>query len=91
VVAVFLLRDGNLDVIISRMTSTRFKQLMDDCSLSLTAEEIAAGWHFCAEFDGLLVKGDAKEPHCGAHCVDGTVNERNEVVQLTFKESELPF
>jgi hypothetical protein len=36
-----------------------------------TQAEIDEGWHFCAEFDGLLVKGDPREPHCGDSCVDG--------------------
>lgn len=50
------------------MTSKRFSELMKDCSLSLTPEEIAEGWHFCHEYDGCLVKGDPKEEFCGDSC-----------------------
>lgn len=37
------------------MTTGRWGELMRDDSLELTPEEIKAGWHFCVEFDGLLV------------------------------------
>jgi hypothetical protein len=53
------------------MTRARFKQLSADDGPNLTQAEIDEGWHFCAEFDGLLVKGDPREPHCGDSCVDG--------------------
>lgn len=33
----------------------RYALLMRDDNEQLTAREIAAGWHFCHEFDGLLV------------------------------------
>lgn len=37
------------------MTVTRWAQLMDNEELNLTEQEIDEGWHFCFEFDGLLV------------------------------------
>ena len=39
------------------MTLERWKALMDDRtnSVNLTEAEIAEGWHWCHEFDGLLV------------------------------------
>lgn len=37
------------------MNPDRYKLLMEDDSEPLTTEEIARGWHFCFEFDGLLV------------------------------------
>lgn len=37
------------------MTKQRYKQLTDTDDYNLTADEIALGWHFCNEFDGLLV------------------------------------
>lgn len=52
------------------VTKERYEELMSDQSLSLTKEEISEGWHFCNEFDGLLVKGDPKEPICGKACID---------------------
>lgn len=36
------------------MTDYRYNLLMEGPAL-LTEQELAAGWHFCAEFDGLLV------------------------------------
>lgn len=36
------------------MNNERYKLLMESEEL-LTADEIALGWHFCNEFDGLLV------------------------------------
>jgi hypothetical protein len=59
------------------MTSNRFSELMRNCSLSLTPEESAEGWHFCHEFDGLLVKGDPKQESCGQSCVDAECGPQN--------------
>lgn len=52
------------------MTDERWKELMDSDSLALTKEEVEEGWHFCLEFDGLLVKGDPNEKYCGQACID---------------------
>lgn len=51
------------------MTGKRFDELMKNCSLSLTPEEMAEGWHFCHEFDGALVKGDSRDEFCGDSCL----------------------
>lgn len=48
------------------MTNQRFSELMNDDSKALTPEEIAEGWHFCSEFDGLLV--NSNEPEDGQFC-----------------------
>ncbi len=37
------------------MTDARWKELMESNDLPLTKEEIAEGWHWCNEFDGLLI------------------------------------
>jgi hypothetical protein len=37
------------------MTKERYRDLMRDEHLELTADEIFEGWHFCHDFDGLLV------------------------------------
>lgn len=37
------------------MTDERYAAVMADYSAKLTPAEIAEGWHFCVEFDGLLV------------------------------------
>lgn len=43
------------------MMLSRWRELMDDESKHLTPEEREKGWHFCNEFDGLLV-GPAEDP-----------------------------
>lgn len=52
------------------MTDERYYALMASDDLPLTKEEVAEGWHFCLEFDGLLVKGDPNEKYCGQACID---------------------
>jgi len=47
------------------MTNERWEQLMKDDSLLLTTEESDEGWHFCPDWDGLLVgPGTAMELTC---------------------------
>ena len=54
------------------MTSERYKELMDtDRPIQLTDDEIEAGWHFCYEFDGLLVGPGMQELQV-CTCLDGT-------------------
>lgn len=57
------------------MTKERYNELMDNQDLSLDIDEQREGWHFCNEFDGLLVKGDPDEKICGQSCIewDGTL------------------
>jgi hypothetical protein len=43
------------------MTSKRHKELMANQDLCLTPEEIAEGWHFCWDWDGLLIHKDDRE------------------------------
>lgn len=40
---------------IDTMTIERYNELSQSGTLPLTPEEIAEGWHFCWEFDGLLI------------------------------------
>ena len=37
------------------MTRERYDYLMRDTKSELTDAEVNAGWHFCYDFDGLLV------------------------------------
>jgi len=37
------------------MKNKRYNELMYDLGAKLTDEEISEGWHFCAEWDGLLI------------------------------------
>lgn len=43
------------------MTNTRWQSLMSDDKSELTDSEIADGWHWCHDFDGLLVGPDMEE------------------------------
>ena len=36
------------------MTPERYNEIESDINSKLTEEEIAQGWHFCLEFDGML-------------------------------------
>ena len=52
------------------MSKDRWTQLMLDEDLELTAEEIKNGWHFCVEFDGLLIgpgMDEMKNCECSKH------------------------
>lgn len=46
------------------MTNERWNELSNDDSLKLTTDEISLGWHFCCEFDGLLVGPGSGELNC---------------------------
>jgi hypothetical protein len=37
------------------MTEARYRELMDSAEARLTESEMAEGWHFCDEFDALLI------------------------------------
>ncbi len=43
------------------MSPERHRALARDLTLELTPEEIAEGWHFCYDWDGLLVNRNDKE------------------------------
>lgn len=43
------------------MTDKRYEALNRSDTLSLTEEEIKEGWHFCLDFDGLLVGPETAE------------------------------
>jgi hypothetical protein len=47
------------------MTAQRWKDLMWSDDLKLTEPELSEGWHWCPEFDGLLVgPGMGELRHC---------------------------
>lgn len=48
------------------MTDERRKQLSESDDWHLDPAEIALGWHWCHEFDGLLVGPGSHELHCCA-------------------------
>lgn len=37
------------------MSNERWQALMNDQDLELTGEELKEGWHFCPDWDGLLI------------------------------------
>lgn len=49
------------------MTEERWKELEKNQELTLTEQEIKDGWHFCYEWDGLLVNSNDSEGE-GAAC-----------------------
>ncbi len=49
------------------MKNERFKQIMDDEEVTLTAEEIREGWHFCEEMDGVLANSNDPNGDCFCH------------------------
>lgn len=60
------------------MIETRYRFLMgdDEGSQSLTSEEIRSGWHYCCEFDGLLIgPGMGEMKHCFCSEVKNNVDE----------------
>lgn len=46
------------------MERKRWTELMEKQHLLLSAEEISEGWHFCREWDGLLVGPGMPELGC---------------------------
>lgn len=47
------------------MTTERWKELMNNGTLALTAEELSQGWHWCGGWDDLLVgPGMMEWEHC---------------------------
>jgi len=55
----------------STMSEERLKLLHHNFELYPTAEEIKNGWHFCYEYDGLLVNAfDPEMRATGCRCLD---------------------
>lgn len=51
------------------MTNERYNAVQNNPDLNLTPEEITEGWHFCWEFDGLLVgPGMGEQRFCTSAC-----------------------
>lgn len=46
------------------MTDERFAELMSDDDATLSDSEIYAGWHFCPDWDGLLIGPGMIEIEC---------------------------
>lgn len=46
------------------MTNERYRQLIKDPNLNISKEEFEEGWHFCYEWDGLLIGPGMKEMEC---------------------------
>lgn len=46
------------------MTEDRYRELEADMTLKLTREELDEGWHFCYEWDQMLICKDWPEAEC---------------------------
>jgi len=46
------------------MTDERYNELMDNPEGVLTEEELKLGWHWCYDWDGLLVGPGSPEKQC---------------------------
>lgn len=57
------------------MTEERWIELNENQSSQLTEEEIAEGWHFCLEWDGLLVGPGMQEMEC-CNCFEPAEKEK---------------
>lgn len=58
------------------MTKERWLQLMDSETEELTDEERKQGWHFCLEYDGLLIGAEMMEwGDCPQRCLCGVTKE----------------
>lgn len=51
------------------MNDQRWRDLMHNDKLDLTDDEISAGWHFCLDWDGLLIGPGMEEMMC-CTCLD---------------------
>lgn len=55
------------------MTNERYEEVSESIDEPLTEEEIKEGWHFCMEFDGLLVGPGMSEMNdckCLSQCLN---------------------
>ncbi len=43
------------------MDKQRYYELSTNMELKLTPEEVAAGWHFCPDWDDMLIHKDGPE------------------------------
>lgn len=47
-----------------KMSKQRYAALVTDVTLALTEEELKDGWHFCPEWDGMLIHPTMAEAEC---------------------------
>jgi hypothetical protein len=68
------------------MTDKRYHELMRDDSLPITKQEMDQGWHFCYEWDGLLVgPGMSEQDFCSCF-----PKHRKKYGKKHRKEEQLP-
>ena len=53
-----------IEITDKNMTQYRHDELDNDTSLTLTPREIAEGWFFCCEWDGMLIHKSHPEAEC---------------------------
>lgn len=56
----------NFNFELTGMDVARYNDLCNDCDLMLTVDEIKSGWHFCIDFDCMLIHKTMSEyKYCG--------------------------
>jgi hypothetical protein len=60
------------------MTPARAAELENDMDAWLTAEELADGWHFCPDWDGMLVNFKDTEGE-GSACLCRSLPKRTSI------------
>lgn len=51
------------------MENARYEQLLSNPKMTLTEDEVKEGWHFCLNWDGMLLHPEDREMQC-CHCKD---------------------
>jgi len=70
------------------MSAKRYSFLMENQSESLTLQEYEEGWHFCWDWDGLLIHKDDVEFSC-CSCQSGEFIRRKHEKRNLFLASSL--
>jgi hypothetical protein len=66
---------GTEEGFVMAMTRQRYVELVRNFELKLTEEEMQEGWHFCCDWDGMLIqKGRADGEECTCELPTGTSN-----------------
>ncbi len=71
------------------MNKDRYQLLMTNTDEKLTPEEISQGYHFCCEWDGLLINNDDAEAYF-CDCVPKTKEQQEKLQKLHDSHWDLP-
>jgi hypothetical protein len=77
------------------MTRQRYSELMSGLHAKLTPEELAQGYHFCCEWDGLLISPEDMEARfCDCEREDGSrfvSQEQKQILDKIYEEENKTF